>query len=267
MKLEWPTISFFFLIHVLGIVALQQFSWSAFLMLIFLGWVTGCLGLTLGYHRLLSHRSFSVPKWLERVFATCGALSAEYGPIQWVGLHRQHHKFSDQELDPHNINRGFWWAHIGWMLYHVPGEKRVRRYTADLRKDPYYRWLDKYFLLLQIPLGIVLFYLGGWHWVLWGIPLRMVVVYHLTWCINSVVHTWGTQPFESNDNSRNNRIMGWLAFGEGWHNNHHAYPTSAKHGLQGQFDLTWYIIVVLRALRLATNVRVPKINNTNNEVL
>ena len=112
-----------------------------------------------------------------------------------------------------------------------------------------------------------MFLLGGWHWVLWGIPLRIVVVYHLTWCINSVVHTWGTQPFDSNDNSRNNRIMGWLAFGEGWHNNHHAYPSSAKHGLQGQFDLTWYIIVVLRALRLATNVRVPKINNSNNEVL
>ena len=116
MKLEWPTIIFFLLVHVLSIVALQQFSWSAFLMLIFLGWVTGCLGLTLGYHRLLSHRSFSVPQWLERVFATCGALSAEYGPIQWVGLHRQHHKFSDQELDPHNINRRFWWGHGGWML-------------------------------------------------------------------------------------------------------------------------------------------------------
>ena len=107
MKLQWPTISFFLVVHLLSLVALQQWSWGAFLVWSILAFVTGCLGLTLGYHRLLSHRSFRVPKWLERVFATCGALSAEYGPIEWVGLHRQHHKWSDKALDPHNINRGF----------------------------------------------------------------------------------------------------------------------------------------------------------------
>ena len=257
MKLEWPTIGFFTIVHILSIVALQQFSWGAFFVWFFLSWLTGCLGLTLGYHRLLSHRAFEVPLWLERVFATCGALSAEYGPIEWVGLHRQHHKWSDKGLDPHNINRGFWWAHIGWMLFRVPGEKRVKRYAGDLRADPYYRWLDNNFLALQIPLGVLLYSLGGWHWVLWGIPLRITAVYHLTWCINSVCHTWGTQPYKDIDQAKNNKWLGWIAFGEGWHNNHHAFPYSAKHGLQGQFDLTWYVILLLSKLKLAKNVRLP----------
>ena len=99
--------------------------------------------------------------------------------------------------------------------------------------------------------------LGGWTYVLWGIPVRIMVVYHLTWCINSVTHTWGTQPFDTGDNSKNNTLLGYLAFGEGWHNNHHAYPMSAKHGLQGQFDLTWYIIVILKRLGLAKNIKLP----------
>ena len=256
-NLEWPTIIFFTVVHLLSLYALQFASWDAFLLMIFLGWVTGCLGLTLGYHRLLTHKSFEVPKWLERIFATCGALSAEYGPIEWVGLHRQHHKWSDQGMDPHNVKRGFWWAHIGWMLFRVPGEKRVKRYAADLRKDPYYRWLDKNFLALQIPLAFLLYSLGGWTYVLWGIPVRIVVVYHLTWCINSVCHTWGEKPFNHPHQALNNRLMGWIAFGEGWHNNHHAYPSSAKHGLQGQFDLTWYIIVLLNRLGLAKNIKLP----------
>ena len=255
--LEWPTIIFFTVVHLLSLYALQFASWDAFFLMIFLGWVTGCLGLTLGYHRLLTHKSFEVPKWLERIFATCGALSAEYGPIEWVGIHRQHHKWSDKGMDPHNINRGFWWAHIGWMLFRVPGEKRVKRYAADLRKDPYYRWLDNNFLALQIPLAFILYSLGGWTYVLWGIPVRILVVYHLTWCINSVCHTWGTKPFDHPHEALNNRLMGWIAFGEGWHNNHHAYPSSAKHGLQGQFDLTWYIIVVLHRLGLAKNLKLP----------
>ena len=257
MKLEWPTIGFFTIVHILSIVALQQFSWGAFFVWFFLSWLTGCLGLTLGYHRLLSHRAFEVPKWLERVFATCGALSAEYGPIEWVGLHRQHHKWSDKGLDPHNINRGFWWAHIGWMLFRVPGEKRVKRYAGDLRADPYYRWLDNNFLALQIPLGVLLYSLGGWHWVLWGIPLRITAVYHLTWCINSVCHVWGSQPYKDIDEARNNPVLGIIAFGEGWHNNHHAFPYSAKQGLQGQFDLTWYVILLLKKMGLARGIRLP----------
>ena len=257
--LKWPTIIFMLVIHLLaGVALLPQFwSWGSVATLLILYWVTACLGVTLGYHRLLSHRSFKVPQWIARFFATCGALSAEYGPITWSGIHRQHHKYSDTDPDPHDMNKGFWWSHIGWMFYDVPAEKNVRKYTADLRQDPYFRWLDKWFLLLQIPLGLTLYLIGGWSLVLWGIPLRLAVVYHVTWLVNSATHTWGERPYDTDDNSRNNKWVAALTFGEGWHNNHHAYPSSAKQGLQrGQIDLTWYHIVLLKYLRLATNVRI-----------
>ena len=155
-----------------------------------------------------------------------------------------------------DMNKGFWWSHIGWMFVDVPAEKEAYRYTADLRKDPYFRWLDKWFLFLQIPLGLTLYLLGGWSYVLWGIFLRLVVVYHVTWLVNSATHTWGERPFDTDDNSRNNKWVAALTFGEGWHNNHHAYPSSAKQGMfRGQIDLTWYHIVVLKKLGLAKNVR------------
>ena len=256
--LKWPTIIFMLVIHLLAGVALfpQFWSWGSVATLLILYWVTACLGVTLGYHRLLSHRSFKVPQWIARFFATCGALSAEYGPITWSGIHRQHHKYSDTDPDPHDMNKGFWWSHIGWMFYDVPAEKNVRKYTADLRQDPYFRWLDKWFLLLQIPLGLTLYLIGGWSLVLWGIPLRLAVVYHVTWLVNSATHTWGERPYDTEDNSRNNKWVAVLTFGEGWHNNHHAYPSSAKQGLQrGQIDLTWYHIVVLKKLGLARNIR------------
>ena len=257
--IKWPTILFMLLIHILAVVALlpQFWSWGAVATLFIFYWVTACWGVTLGYHRLLSHRSFNVPQWLARFFATCGALSAEYGPITWAGIHRQHHKYSDTDPDPHDMNKGFWWSHIGWMFVDVPAENNVRKYTADLRQDPYFRWLDKYFLFLQIPLGLTLYLIGGWSLVLWGIPLRLAVVYHVTWLVNSATHTWGERPYDTEDNSRNNKWVAALTFGEGWHNNHHAYPSSAKQGLQrGQIDLTWYHIVLLKKLGLATNVRI-----------
>ena len=259
MRLKWPTIIFMLVMHVLAGVALLPQFWSvgSVATLLILYWVTACLGVTLGYHRLLAHKSFQLPRWLARFFATCGALSAEYGPITWVGLHRQHHKHSDKALDPHNSKRGLWWSHIGWMFFRVPGEKRVRRYAGDLRKDPYYVWLDKWFIVLQILLGFLLYTLGGWAFVLWGIPLRLVLVYHVTWLVNSANHKWGRRNYETEDNSTNNKWVAALTFGEGWHNNHHAFPSSAKQGLlPGQIDVTWYHIVLLEKLGLAKNVRI-----------
>ena len=253
-------------IHILSVVALQPKYWSipSVTTLFFFYWLTACLGVTLGYHRLLSHRSFIVPLWLERFFATCGAISCQHGPIDWVGLHRHHHSFSDTEVDHHNSKRGFWWSHMGWMFEDVEALKAVPKLSRDLIKDPYYRFLNKYFLFLQIPIGLTLFALGqkigvgGWALVLWGIPLRLVVVYHITWLVNSATHCWGTVAFDSGDESRNNAWVAALTFGEGWHNNHHAFPNSAKQGLfRGQIDLTWEHIKLLGRLGYAKKIKLP----------
>ncbi len=263
---RWGTIGFMIVIHLLTVFALFPKFWSfqAVSALLILYWVTACLGVTLGYHRLLSHRSFRVPRWLERFFATCGALSCQHGPIDWVGLHRHHHTFSDTDADHHNSHRGFWWSHMGWMFQPIPAMKAVSRLSGDLYRDPYYRWLNKNFLLLQVPLGAMLFWIGtingvgGWSMVLWGIPLRLVLVYHVTWLVNSATHCWGSEVYDSGDNSKNNPWVAALTFGEGWHNNHHAYPNSALQGLQaGQVDLTWQHIRLLRFLGLASKIRLP----------
>jgi fatty-acid desaturase len=263
---RWGTITFMVVIHGLAVVALLPRFWSvpAVASFLVLYWLTACLGVTIGYHRLLSHRSFRVPQWLERFFATCGALSCQHGPIDWVGLHRHHHKFSDTDVDHHSSLRGFWWSHMGWMFETIPAMAAVPRLTGDLAKDPYYRWLNTWFLLLQLPLAALLFWIGtvsgagGWALVLWGIPLRLVVVYHCTWLVNSATHCWGTASHNSGDGSRNNPWVAALTFGEGWHNNHHAFPHSARQGFGRQIDLTWQHIKLMRRLGLATRVRLPR---------
>ncbi|MFN7898618.1 MAG: acyl-CoA desaturase [Synechococcaceae cyanobacterium] len=267
---RWGTVAFMVAIHALAVVALLPRFWSvqAVVTLLVLYWVTACLGVTLGYHRLLSHRALRLPQWLERFFATCGALSCQHGPIDWVGLHRHHHKFSDTDVDHHDSNKGFWWSHMGWMFEPIPAMRAVPRLTGDLAADPYYRWLNKWFLALQAVLGLFLFWIGsvsgagGWALVLWGIPLRLVLVYHCTWLVNSATHAWGDTPHDSGDRSRNNAWVAALTFGEGWHNNHHAFPHSARQGFgAGQIDLTWQHIRLLRTLGLATNVRLPRLAN------
>ena len=264
---RWGVILYMAAVHGLALVALlpRFWSWQALVTLLILYWITACLGVTLGYHRLLSHRSFRVPQWLERVLATCGALSCQHGPIDWVGLHRHHHKFSDTDVDHHDSNLGFWWSHMGWMLVGVPALAAVPRLTGDLAVDPYYRWLNRWFLSLQLILGIFLYWVGnatgvgGWSLVLWGIPLRLAIVYQCTWLVNSATHRWGQVSHDSGDHSKNNPWVAALTFGEGWHNNHHAFPHSARHGVdKGQIDLTWEHIRLLQILGLASHVRLPR---------
>ena len=268
---RWGTIAFMAALHGLALIALlpQFWSWQAVVTFLVLYWLTACLGVTIGYHRLLSHRAFRVPHWLERFFATCGAISCQHGPIDWVGLHRHHHKFSDTDVDHHSSLKGLWWSHMGWMFEEIPAMAAVPQLTGDLARDPYYRWLNNNFLLLQLPLAGLLFWIGtvtgagGLSLVLWGIPLRLVLVYHCTWLVNSATHYWGDAPHNSGDSSRNNAWVAALTFGEGWHNNHHAFPHSARHGFGRQVDLTWQHIRLMHALGLATQVRLPAAANPN----
>jgi fatty-acid desaturase len=256
----WANILFFAGFHGAALLAPWFFSWSALGVAIFLHWLTGSIGICLGYHRLLSHRSFRVPQWLEYILATMGAIAIQGGPVFWVGGHRQHHAFTeDVEKDPYSSNRGFWWSHLIWMLrpeFHTFDVNHYQRYAPDLARHAYYRWLDRYFILLQVPLAILLYALGGWSFVIYGIFLRAVLLWHSTWFVNSATHCWGYRTFEAKDNARNLWWVSLVTYGEGWHNNHHRFPRSAQTGWNWwEFDITWHTIQLLQRLRLASHVK------------
>lgn len=262
LKLSWVSVGFFTIVHALALLAPWFFSWSALGITILLHWFLGSIGICLGYHRLLSHRSFQVPKWLEYMIALIGAAALQGGPIFWIAGHRLHHAHTeDEEKDPYSARKGFWWSHMLWILYPKSDffdADKYFRYAPDLARDPFYLWLDKYFLLLQIPVGVGLYLLGGWSYVIWGMCVRSVFLWHSTWFINSVTHMWGYRTFETNDNSRNLWWAAIVTYGEGWHNNHHAYPNVAKAGWRWwEVDVTWWAIQVLRAFGLATKVVMP----------
>lgn len=249
------------IVHIGALFALlpSNFSWAAIGLTIFLHWVTGGLGITLGFHRLVTHRSFQTPKWLEYFLVFCGSLACQGGPIEWIGLHRHHHAYSDHEVDHHSSTRGFWWSHMGWMFYEVPAKKELDRFTKDIAGDPVYQFLEKYFLPVQISLAAVLFALGGWSFVVWGIFVRLVLVYHCTWFVNSATHKFGYRTYDAGDRSTNCWWVALLTYGEGWHNNHHAYQYSARHGLRWwEIDMTWMTIKLLKALGLADKIKLAE---------
>lgn len=258
LDFNWPIIIYMSAIHAIALLALlpSNFSWKAVGVALLLHWVTGGLGITLGFHRLVTHRSFQTPKWLEYFFIFCGALAAQGGPIDWIGIHRAHHQYSDTALDPHDSSKGFWWSHMGWMLYKLPEHIDVYRYTKDINDDPVYQFFQNYFVLVQVALGLLLFAIGGWPFVIWGIFVRLVAVFHCTWFVNSATHKFGYQAHESDDQSRNCWWVALVTYGEGWHNNHHAHQYSARHGMKWwEIDFTWMTIRFLQALGLAKKVK------------
>lgn len=269
LQLNWTNVVFFGTIHAIAILGAPWFfSWQALGVLFLLHWFMGSIGICLGYHRLLSHRSFQVPRWLEYITTTIGALAMQGGPIFWVGGHRQHHGFTeDVHKDPYSAERGFWWSHMMWIMYSKPEHfdfDNYKTFAPDLAADGYYRWLDRYFLALQIPLGIVLYLIGQTHglgisFVIYGVFLRAVTLWHSTWLINSACHKWGYRNFsETEDHSSNLWWAALLTYGEGWHNNHHTYPKAARSGLKWwEVDLTWSAISLLSALGLAQKVNLP----------
>jgi len=263
-EINWVTASFMLLFHLGAIAALFFFTWKGFFLAIFLWWVSTSLGIGIGYHRLLTHRGYKTPKWMEYFLTLCATLSLEGGPIFWVATHRIHHQHSDQEGDPHSPLDGKWWAHVGWILVgksmHHDTET-LARYVPDLAKDKFHVWITKYHYVPMVTLGLVLLAAGGVPLVLWGIFFRTVIGLHATWLVNSATHTWGSRRFATRDQSTNNWLVALFTWGEGWHNNHHAHPVSARHGLKWyEIDLNWYGIWALSKLGLARQIYVAKVS-------
>ena len=266
LKLNMPTVLFFTVVHGLALLAPWFFSWSALGVALFLHWLFGSIGICLGYHRLLSHRSFQVPRWLEYAIALVGASALQGGPIFWVAGHRLHHAHTeDEEKDPYSARRGFWWSHMLWMIYPRPEffeYEQYKRFAPDLARDPFYVWLNRNFLLLQLPIALVLYAWGGWSFVIYGVFVRAVLLWHSTWLINSATHLYGGyRTFDTSDTTRNLWWAALLTYGEGWHNTHHAYPHVAKCGWKPwEIDVTWWAIQILKTLGLAKNINMPPVS-------
>jgi stearoyl-CoA desaturase (delta-9 desaturase) len=268
------------IIPLMGLGAAMVLSWGSgftWLMLILLACMyfpTG-FGVTVGYHRLFTHRAFETQPAVKAILGILGSMAVEGPLLKWAAAHRRHHQHSDEPGDPHSphlhgeglrgLFLGLWHAHVGWLF--APDARGLARYVGDLRKDRLLRRISVLFPL-WVLLGLLLPTLAGglltlsWKGALlgflWGGLARIFLVHHTTWSINSVCHLWGSRPFRSDDHSRNNVVFGVLAMGEGWHNNHHAFPTSARHGLRWwEIDVSYWLICVMARLGLAWDVKVP----------
>ncbi len=269
----------------LGLVAALILAWgvafNAWYLLLLAGMtLISAAGITVGYHRLCTHRSFATSPALRYLFASAGSMAVQGPVIRWCAEHRRHHQHSDTERDPHSPHmskdgswgegiwatlRGAFHAHLGWLF--AERSKGLGRYAVDLHADPALVLADRHFvrwvlagLFFPAALGglVTLSWWGVLLGFLWGGLVRVFLVHHITWSVNSVCHLWGTQPFDCHDQSRNNAIVAFLAMGEGWHNNHHAFPSSARHGLRWwEFDASYLLIRLLAAVGLARQVRVP----------
>jgi stearoyl-CoA desaturase (delta-9 desaturase) len=274
------------ILPLLGLVAVPFLLWGWGFGWVELGLLSGmylltALGITVGFHRLFTHQSFETNPVVRFVLAALGSMAVQGSVIKWVALHRRHHQHSDTADDPHSphhhggglwgVLRGFWHAHIGWAFKADPAG--LDRYVKDLRRSPTVRLASSLFPLwivlgLLIPAALGGLLTGGWSGVLlgfvWGGLVRVFLVHHVTWSVNSVCHLWGGRPYPDRDHSRNNFVFGVLALGEGWHNNHHAFPASARHGLRWwQIDVSYYVIRLLALVRLARNVRLAAPQSAN----
>jgi stearoyl-CoA desaturase (delta-9 desaturase) len=260
---NWVTGIALLAIHVGALLAFFPafFSWSAIVVAIVITNLTGAFGITLCYHRMLTHRALRMVRPLEIATAILGALAFQGDPIDWVATHRIHHAHADRKGDPHSIRRGLMWAHVSWLFRtneNLPTDEQRKRYTPDLWNDPVYQALRYLYVPMQIALAVLLFALGGWSWVVWGIFARLVFTYHATWLVNSAAHAFGYRTYRTPDRSVNSWFVALISWGEGWHNNHHAFPFSARHGLRWfEFDPTWWTIKLMAAMKLVDKVRVP----------
>ena len=269
--IQWVTGIFVVVFHIMAVWALFTFSWQNLLAAVITWWIAGSWGIGMGYHRLLTHGGYKTPKFVEYFLTLCGTLGLQSGSLQWVTTHRIHHAFTETDKDPHSPRDGTFWAHMGWILQGTAQnqpEEVVRRYAPDLLKDKFHVFISKYYYLTFVFVGIGLYFIGGWSMVLWGIFLRQVLGWHSTWLVNSATHLWGTRRFDTHDDSRNNGLIAAVTFGEGWHNNHHANPRSAKHGLAWyEFDPNWAQIRFLEKIGLAEKVYAYRLEDKSEEAI
>lgn len=262
-SLNWNTLIFMVLFHGCAVAALFMFSWTALAVTLLFWWISGSLGIGMGFHRLLTHRGYKTPKLVEYFLTFCGTLALEGGAINWVVTHRIHHAHTEvQGHDPHTPRDGRWWAHMGWILRGTGQQHEeavMWRYAPDLMKDPVHVWLNRLYFVPLVALGLALLAWGGWGVMMWGIFLRVTVGLHATWLVNSATHLWGSRRFETTDDSTNSFWVAMMTFGEGWHNNHHAHPRAARHGVAWyEIDLNWWGIRALQLLGLARDIKLIK---------
>lgn len=281
-KILWPYAVGVIGVHLLALLAFVPwlFSWTGLILAVLGCYIFGTLGINLCYHRLLTHRGFTCPKWLERTFATLGVCCLQDTPARWVAVHRKHHQHSDEQADPHSPLVNFLWGHFAWLMVTNEDLQRLsmyEHYSKDILRDRYYFNLERRAMWVWVNLAqwLVFFLAGfsvglalgeevaasvqfGLSLLVWGVFVRTVLVWHITWSVNSVTHLWGYRNYATDEQSRNNVLIGLISNGEGWHNNHHADPRSAAHGHRWwEFDVTYLTIKLLALVGLARDVVMP----------
>ena len=270
--LNWLNFTTIALFHVGALAAFFFFTWQRIAVMAVIYVLAINVGIGMCYHRLLTHRGYQVPRWIEYVMTFFATLSMEGGPIFWVSTHRLHHQLSDKPGDPHSPRDGGWWAHTGWIVFGRSLHSQMaalNRFSPDLARDRFHVWLTKYHWLPLVFSALLLITLGwvtGGPWnalgmLLWGVFLRVTLGHHATWLVNSATHMWGSRRFPTHDDSRNNWWVALLTGGEGWHNNHHAHPVSARHGLTWyEIDPNYWGIWLLARLGLARKIYTARLH-------
>ncbi len=227
--------------------------------------ITLCLGLfwlrlfgiTGGYHRYFAHKTFKTSRAFQFVLAFLGAAATQKGPLWWAAGHRRHHRYSDQEGDLHSPRKGFWWAHQGWVFDGRWDDTEFDR-IGDFASQPELMWLNRWHIVAPITAAVGCYAIGGFSGLVWGFSISTTLLWHSTYTINSLAHRWGSQRYETGDDSRNNAFLALLTLGEGWHNNHHHYMASARQGFfWWEIDITYYILRGLQAVGLIWEIREP----------
>lgn len=257
-NISWAILGWMVAIHIGALAAPFFFTWQAALTALVLHWATCSIGICMYYHRCLSHKSLKLKQPARSLATLCGVLSGEGTPMTWAATHRVHHARSDLHGDPHSPLDGPWWSHLFWMLIKSTGRRQElihKHYVPDLAQDRTLVMFERTYGWWLIGSGVVLYLIGGLPFLLWGLCLRMVVAYHSTWFVNSATHLWGYRNYKTTDESRNLWWVALMAYGEGWHNNHHAHPRLARAGHKWwEVDMTWWAISFLRRIGQANDV-------------